>query len=824
MGLFVLVLTPDFATAQSTGTIAGTVVEAETDAPLAGANVLLEDDRTGAAAAADGSFVIESVSPGSHELQASVLGFATARQSVTVRAGETTRVTFRLTEQPVEISELIVERTMLTGAGSRLDDLPGSAHYIGPRELEEFSYNDVHRVLRGVPGVYVQEEDGYGLRPNIGLRGSGLERSSKVTVMEDGVLAAPAPYAAPAAYYFPTVGRMHGVEVRKGSSQIQHGPFTTGGAINFLSTTIPTEFSGRVNGLAGSDEERTIHATVGDSYDHFGFVAETYQTRASGFKTLTGFDNANAGLDYDTGFDKKDYLAKGRINTDRDADIYQELMFKVSQTTETSNETYLGLTDQDFEANPYIRYAGSQEDVMNTEHSGLQLRHFIRPATSVDVTTTAYRNTFQRNWFKLDQVRAVAGGEAVGIGALLANPTTYADALAIVRGQASPNEDALDVKNNNREYLSQGVQTVMGVTFDDGAWGHELEFGGRYHEDEIDRFQWVNTYRMAPGGVMQLTHEGTPGTESNRIQSAQAWAGFAQYRLTYGNAAVTPGVRYENIALDRRDYGTNDPERTGQDLSVRENNVSILIPGLGVTYDFTAEVSIFAGVHRGFAPPGARPQTDPETSINYELGTRYANTVLNLEGVVFFNDYTNLLGADLQAGGGSGTLDQFNGGAVNVTGLELSGTTDLGLLADAAFSIPLDVVYTFTQATFQNSFESDFGAWGTVEEGDKLPYLPAHQMAVGLGLKELSGFNTSVNTRFVSEVRTVAGQGAPHADQRINGHVVLDLAAGYQITPFAQVYGMVRNLADNAYAVARRPAGLRPGLPRTFRLGVKTHF
>ena len=61
-----------------------------------------------------------------------------------------------------------------------------------------------------MPGVYSRGEDGFGLRPNIGIRGVSPDRSKKVTLMEDGILFGPAPYSAPAAYFFPLVTRMDG--------------------------------------------------------------------------------------------------------------------------------------------------------------------------------------------------------------------------------------------------------------------------------------------------------------------------------------------------------------------------------------------------------------------------------------------------------------------------------------------------------------------------------------------------------------------------------------------------------------------------------------
>ena len=117
---------------------------------------------------------------------------------------------------------------------------------------------------------------------------------------------------------------MSAIEVRKGSSQIKYGPFTTGGALNLISTAIPQQFDGYVELLAGHDEYRRIHATAGNSSKNFGFLAETFQAKTDGFKEL---DSGG-----DTGFDKKDYVLKFRFNTNPNATVYQQLTFKFAQT------------------------------------------------------------------------------------------------------------------------------------------------------------------------------------------------------------------------------------------------------------------------------------------------------------------------------------------------------------------------------------------------------------------------------------------------------------------------------------------------------------
>lgn len=137
-------------------------------------------------------------------------------------------------------------------------------------------------MLRTVPGVTLFEEDGFGLRNNISLRGTSPERSAKITIMEDGILAAPAPYSAPAAYYFPTAGRMEAIEVLKGSSQVQYGPFTTGGAINLVSHSIPKKLAGFVNASYGSYNSAKLHALVGDSKSNVGYMVEYLNYNSDG--------------------------------------------------------------------------------------------------------------------------------------------------------------------------------------------------------------------------------------------------------------------------------------------------------------------------------------------------------------------------------------------------------------------------------------------------------------------------------------------------------------------------------------------------------------
>lgn len=704
------------------------------------------------------------------------------------------------TDSIQKLEPVFINSQVIFGSKYEAKNRTGSSFYISPEELEKFSHSDINRVLKSVPGVNIYEEDGFGLRPNISLRGTSPERSAKISIMEDGVLIAPAPYSAPAAYYFPSVARMQAVEILKGSSQIQYGPFTTGGAINLVSTQIPNSFRGRLKTSFGSFNTSQTHLKIGDSKTYLGYSVEYLNTNSDGFKNLPNGAN--------TGFDKNDVVAKFRLQNKENSKFNQSLEFKFQYSDEISNETYLGLTTEDFKTNPFDRYAASQKDKMTYEHLQFMVTHKIEVSNFLRVTSNVYHNDFSRNWYKLNDV--VFGGDKVKISNILETPQNYPNYLDVINGTTNSDADALILKANNRSYLSKGIQTKLDFHWNTADVFHDVEIGLRYHYDEEDRFQWKDGYSITDG-ELNLTSAGAPGSDANRISKATAFAGSILYKLKFNSLTITPGLRYEDIVLERDNFGSNDPSRTGIDLSSRENKVSVFIPGIGFNYKFNNLTSVFGGVHKGFSPPGNTVGQESEESINYELGSRFNLKGLRGEVVGFYNDYSNLLGSDLAASGGTGSLEQFNAGEVSVKGIELLLNYDL-LEKNRSYALPITFGYTYTDATFLNSFGSDDGLWGEVQSGDELPYIAKHQFNTSISL-EHAKFELNLNGRLNGAFKTEASSDAVSATNGITSNFIIDFVGKYHVSKTLSLSAKIINVLDETYAVAKVPAGLRPGHP-----------
>lgn len=711
----------------------------------------------------------------------------------------------------------VMERVTVIGTQDRRGEIPGSASIVRKETLDRYQYTDVHRALREVPGVTVQEEDGHGLRPNISIRGGRSNRSADITLMEDSVLTGPAPYAAPEAYYFPQMDRMESLEVIKGTGAIKYGPRTTNGVLNMVTKTIPAKKQADWVAEAGSYQTYRTGITAGTSVENSGVMLNMFHKETQGFKDID-FVGGN------TGYDVQDLLGKIRLNTGPSAERYQEVELKLGYYDEISHETYLGLTDADFGTTPDRRYGASQLDEMDATAWQAAATHFIELSRELDLTTTLYHNEVDRAWYRLNGVRV--GGIRRDIGAIFNDPVANAAYISAIKSAGTAGGTFIQ-RDNARTYYAEGIQSLLSADYALGETENKLEVGGRLHRDEEDRFQREDTFDMV-GGVATLVSVGTPGGGGNRIQSASAWSGFVQNALTWKRWTVTPGIRFEHISLKREDYGNSDPGRTGSSLITFENDLNVWIPGIGVAYALTENWKLLGGVHKGFAPPGVPGTageaafTREEESVNYELGTRFAQGHWSGELFAFLTDYENLLGRDSFSSGGGGTGDAFNGGKVEVKGIEATGQYDAAALAglSATCRLPLTASYTFTQGAFRNSFVSSFDEWGTVTAGNQLPYLPRNQLYLSAGL-EIQDWGISAGAKFVDEMRARAGSGAIPEHLRIDPHWTVDIAGEYRLTDTISAFATVQNLLDEEYVAARRPAGARPGMPMTAMAGVK---
>ena len=670
---------------------------------------------------------------------------------------------------------------------------------VSKSELDQFRYTDIHRIVGRIPGVYISEEDGLGLRPNIGVRGTGSLRMEKLNVMEDGVLIAPAPYASPAAYYSPTAGRMESIEVRKGSTQIKHGPFTTGGSLNYISTSIPTSKLNSVSLDIGSFGKTLMQVRSGDSMGKFAYLIELYSDKMDGFKELDGGG--------DTGYTKTDFMTKLRYSFSES----HALEFKYSITDELSDETYLGLTDADYSDNPLRRYRATALDEMDADHSQVMLSYAAKINDNMSLAIVGYSNNFARNWYKLNKVNGMSLSS-------ITKPTAEGwNEFYLLMDAENSADDAYRIKANNREYYSSGVQAVFNVN----AGNHDIQAGVRIHSDEMDRFQWEDRYGMQNGKLV-MTTQATKGSDSNRIDSAEATALFIEDRFTSGDMTVTAGARYEEISVMRDDWGKTDPDRS-ETPSQRKHSMDVVVPGIGIEYAINEFQTVSVGVHKGFAPPGPGTSgvtdkaVDPETSMNTEIGFKSNQGLNSLEFTLFTNSYDNLLGADTAASGG-GSDELFNGGAVDISGFELY--LRRILVDNGRIQMPLELSWTSTNSEFQESFD---GFWGEVSKGDELPYLPDTMIALNLGLT-VDKLSANISMKKTSEMRTVAGSGRIAESNATDELTIIDLGLRYALQDNIRFSVGINNFMDDDGIVARRPYGARPTMPRSFSLGVDYTF
>ena len=705
--------------------------------------------------------------------------------------------------------EVSIEVVEIIGSPEDAKEIAGSASVITEEELEVYEYTDIHKILSNVPGVNFRPEEGYGLRPNISIRGTYADRSGKVTLMEDGVLIAPAPYASSSAYYFPTAGRIAGVEVLKGPAAITQGPYTVGGAINLISTPIADESGGLVNQELGQDgTSRThLHYSIVDS--QVSLLVESHSWDTDGFDSIKGSDA-------DTGFDKDDIVVKLRINSDPSLDgVYHELNIKYQDSDESSNQSYVGLADADFRKDAHSRYGLSAYDNMDNSHETTSF-NYVADFGNLEFSATMYDNDFARNWFKVDKIdNKKVYGHGNGINNIIAAANTgEATASAILNGTNAETVE-IKLKNNNRAYTSEGTDLKLQYT----TVNQSLTIGYRDTEDSEDRFQVYATTDWLNGQLGSLNVGSDPGYSSNnRLTKAQATAFYINEEINFGVLTVNLGYRSEDweISQDRYVDASRSAIATDKGYPKQLSDSDNSLMGFGATYEVNDTTQLFFGFHEGFTPTAGG--ANPEEADNLEMGVRYVKDNTYFEVVYFDTDYQNMFGECTASGGATGSCeigDSFNAGEASISGFELVAQTEIA--SESGTKYPLSVVYTSTDASFDNTFDSDF--WGSVTSGMDIPDLPDSQLALQAGFEIQTGLRGSATYYAYGSTCSVASCGV---GTLIDSYNIIDASLTKIMSDKLDIYMVVENITDETDVVARAPKnGARAQKPRSLTLGVR---
>jgi len=737
-------------------------------------------------------------------------------------------------ETPGELDPVLVSGAIV-GSKEGVNLITGSATYLDIDDLRVHTISDINSALRRVPGVYVRPEDGYGNFPNISLRGIDMGRSSKVTIMEDGILAAPAPYSAPSAYYSPTLERMSGLEVIKGSSQVKYGPHTTGGAINYLSTPIPEEVTTYSKVYYGEFDELVSHVYHGGKKEteagRIGYLVEGYYRTTDGFKELQGVND-------ETGFTRSEPMLK--LSWEPNTANYQYFELKFGSTDFDANETYLGITDADFDANPYQRYAASRNDEINTYASRGYLRHFVDLGGNASLKTTVYFTQFHRNWFKLDKVGTAADGTAGKSAYKVWNNPDY---LVVIRGESA---GFIRLKANNRDYSAQGIESILNYDLELGSMENQVQLGVRFHNDNIDRYEWYHKYDQdARGGWSSNGPDAPSGKAGDRHQETDAWSLYLEDRIAINDKlSVIPGVRYESL-----DFSYDQNTRTSdKSPAAGTGDMDVVTGGLGLSYDVHEGLNLFGGIYHGASLPGPRSHIrsgeslDEESSNSYELGFRFQNDAFIATGALFYSDLENFivpdnLGTGFEEFEGGETVVADNGpndGEITAAGLELQFGYDFGAANGADYSLPVNLGVTWTEAEFESGARSADGEsiFSGARKGNTVPYIPEFQLHAGIGYAAgkfrlaldgtyidesyASGFNENGPYNYAGKFDSRYGE--------VPSYFIADFSVHYAITENANLFATARNVFDEEYVVGRLPQGARPGMPQQLIFGIESQF
>jgi Fe(3+) dicitrate transport protein len=679
--------------------------------------------------------------------------------------------------------------------------IPGSVAVIGPKQISTIVPISSNDVVKKIPGLNVVDEEGAGLRINIGIRGLDPDRSRSVLMLEDGVPVALNPYGEPEMYFTPVIDKMKSVEVLKGSGQILFGPQTIGGVANFITANPPEKETAEFKLRGGQNGFFSGYASYGNTVGNVGYVVSYLHKRA---------DNMGP-----TWFNIHDVSAKLRIQLSEKSSLGLKLGFY----DELSNSTYVGITQTMYDAGgqDFVRLA--PDDRLPVRRYNISLTHQYKFSERLSLQTTAFAYTTTRDWRRQEFSTNPSAANQTGV--IWGDPSVSGGALYMLRTNG----------HRNRQFEVAGVEPKLTVQHNLFGVNNKLQTGTRVlWEKAKEQFIIGNKPDAAAGNL-----------RDNEIRTGFAFSAYALNEIDITEKlSANVGVRVESFDYNRNilrgRFRINNVNNVVADTNILAGSYTFaFIPGAGLSYKATDNMTLFAGVHRGFAPPrtkdaittdGTALDIDAELSTNYELGGRFAfGQFITAEATLFFMDFQNQIIPVSQSSGNANATGLANGGRTQHKGVEGAVEADIAKAFGSKHSILLGVNATYVQSAFSADRFIAKGNGTENVKGNKLPYAPSFLLNTMVGYEAPKGFGIRffgnyVSEQFTDELNTVDPNAAGLIG-KIDARFLVDGTAYYNLpNQKVSINLSVKNLSNERYIASRRPQGIKVGLDRFVTLGV----
>lgn len=752
----------------------------------------------------DDKFQFDAVPAGHYFLVAVVDDFEPVEQTIFVQNNEMTEVRITLTMFSIDMPGISV----VAKRDGMFQNVPGSVGHIGYQEIQRIAPVSANEVLRRISGVHVVDEEGAGMRVNIGVRGLDPDRSRSVLVLEDGIPVALGPYGEPEMYYSPVIDRMAGIEVLKGSGSILYGPQTIGGVVNYITADPPAASKGSATIRGGQGGFFSGLVNYGNTYGRTGVNLTVLRKQAKNYGP--------------TSFAINDINGKIRMQLSEKS----SLGLRIGIYDETSNSTYIGITQAMFDkgGNDFTRLAPN--DLLLVRRYSTSLTHSHKFNDRIKLSTTVFGYTTVRNWRRQDFTYSTLLAD----GTPTAAPSTH---TGVTWGDTTVAGGGIYMRsttgNRNRQFEVAGIESRLTVRYEIKGVKNEVVGGARLMAERA--------FEQRINGTKPDVSSGT--LREDEIRTGMGYSAFIHNQTHVGERfIITAGTRFEYF-----DYTRNirRGRYNGKDVDtsiVSKSNVMAVIPGLGFNYTLNEEMGIFGGIHRGFAPPrikdaisndGTVYELDAEKSWNTELGFR-TKMRKGVTGEIcgFYMDFANQIIPVSESSGGAGS-GLINAGETVHYGAEVA----VGLLVNQWIKgvkdlIRVDVSATWVQAYLSADRFPD-GSTGDNIKGNRTPYTPEWWLNSAISWQSTIGLGMRVGYSYTGQqFGDVINSTIPSNNGQtglIPAYHLVDGTLQYESKKLHSTFTITgKNLLNERYIASRRPQGIRVGMPRMITLGWRFDF